>query len=211
MATQTVKGKSGKIEFDGQRYIHSRNCELDDPDAFVPNVEGDWIHPDAASADEVMRVTKNCASGAIQCERHDGSAPQAPPFVNAMRVRGNGPLAFNAPLLIAGKADGLRATPCRCGTSKRKPWCDGRHAQISFTATGEPAIAQSQPLRVRDGALSIQRSHNGPLKLTRNIEIVSGTGCTMNRVSETVLRRCGHSNNKAYCDDNHGKVGFVAE
>ncbi len=210
MATETVKGRAVTVEFEGERCIHSRNCVLDHPDVFVPNVEGDWIHPDATSADEVMRVAKNCPSGAIRCQRHDGGAEEAPPLVNTVRVRENGPLAFNAPLTIRGHADGFRATLCRCGASKRKPWCDGRHAQTGFAATGEVAVIASQPLPARDGPLVVEPQRNGPLEVTGNLEIVSGAGRTINRVTRAVLCRCGHSDNKPYCDGSHRRIGFVA-
>jgi len=211
MSVETVKGKFVTIHFDGQRCVHSRNCVLDHPDVFVPNVEGEWIHPDAASADEAMRVAKNCPSGAIRCERHDGGEQEAPPVVNTVRVRENGPLAFNAPLSIRGRMDGLRATLCRCGASKNKPWCDGSHAEVKFGATGEPPIVESKPLAARDGPLLVEPQKDGPLKVTGNLEVVSGTGHTINRLAETWLCRCGHSQNKPFCDGSHRKVGFVAD
>jgi len=211
MAVEIVKGKAVTVHFDGGRCVHSRNCVLDHPDVFVPNVEGEWIHPDAASAEEVMRLAKNCPSGAIRCERHDGGEPEAAPIVNTVRVRENGPLAFNAPLHLRGIDDGLRATLCRCGASKRKPWCDGSHAETGFAATGEPAIVASQPLPARDGALLIEPQKDGPLKVSGNLEIISGTGHTVNRVTETFLCRCGQSRNKPYCDGSHRRVGFVAD
>jgi CDGSH-type Zn-finger protein/uncharacterized Fe-S cluster protein YjdI len=211
MAVEVVKGKAVTVHFDGQRCVHSRNCVLDHPDVFVPNVEGEWIHPDAASAEEVVRLAKNCPSGAIRCERHDGGEGEAAPIVNIVRVRENGPLAFNAPLRVRGVDDGLRATLCRCGASKRKPWCDGSHAEIGFSATGEPAVVASQPLAARDGEVLIEPQKDGPLKVSGNLEIVSGTGHTVNRVRETFLCRCGQSRNKPYCDGSHRKVGFVAD
>ena len=60
------------ILFDGQRCIHSRNCVLDRPDVFVPNVEGEWIHPDRASVAEVAALARNCPSGAIRYETAAG-------------------------------------------------------------------------------------------------------------------------------------------
>ena len=174
-------------------------------------MKGEWIHPDAASAEEVMRIAKNCPSGAIRCERHDGGEPESAPIVNTVRVRENGPLAFNAPLRMRGVGDGLRATLCRCGASKRKPWCDGSHAEAGFTATGEPAIVASQPLAARDGEVHVEPQKDGPLKVSGNLEVVSGTGHTVNRVVETFLCRCGQSRNKPYCDGSHRKAGFVAD
>ncbi len=136
---------------------------------------------------------------------------EAPPLVNTLRVRENGPLAINAPLVIEGAEQGLRATLCRCGQSKKKPYCDGSHTAASFTATGEPAQQDSQALEARNGPVSIKPKLNGPLLVSGNLEVVSGTGRTINRVTKTVLCRCGHSANKPYCDGSHARVGFLSE
>jgi CDGSH-type Zn-finger protein/uncharacterized Fe-S cluster protein YjdI len=210
MGTETVRGKKVVIHFDGSRCIHSRNCVLSHPDVFVPNVEGEWIHPDAVEPDEVALIARMCPSGAIRYERVDGSAQEPAPVVNLVHIRENGPLAFNAPLRIAGKDEGLRATLCRCGLSKNKPFCDNSHTD-GFSASGEPASKASEPLAARDGPLMIEPQKNGPLKVTGNLEIVSGTGHTVDRVTETWLCRCGHSKNKPYCDGSHRKAGFAAE
>ncbi|GAB3095802.1 CDGSH iron-sulfur domain-containing protein [Lysobacter terrae] len=211
MSKETVRGQKVVIHFDGERCIHSRNCVLQHPDVFVPNVEGEWIHPDAVSPEEVAMIARSCPSGAIQYERIDGGEQEPAPVVNLVRLRENGPLAFNAPLRIAGQDEGLRATLCRCGLSKRKPFCDNSHAEGGFVASGERAPKESQPLAVRDGPLAVEPQKNGPLKVTGNLEIVSGTGHTLDRVTETWLCRCGHSKNKPYCDGSHRKVGFEAD
>jgi CDGSH-type Zn-finger protein len=44
-----------------------------------------------------------------------------------------------------------------------------------------------------------------------NLEIVSGTGRMVTRVTSTFLCRCGHSKNKPFCDGSHATVGFVAD
>jgi CDGSH-type Zn-finger protein len=38
--------------------------------------------------------------------------------------------------------------------------------------------------------------------------VVTGTGKTVNRVTEVWLCRCGHSRNKPYCDGSHKAAGF---
>ena len=87
---ETVRGKSGTILFDGQRCIHSRNCVLDRPDVFVPNVPGEWIHPDRATAGELSALARNCPSGAIRYEPVEGSPGESAPLVNTVRLRENG-------------------------------------------------------------------------------------------------------------------------
>ena len=52
MAIETVRGREFIIHFNGGRCIHSRNCVLDRPDVFVPNVKGEWIYPDKASSEK---------------------------------------------------------------------------------------------------------------------------------------------------------------
>ena len=211
--TEIVRGRDVTITFDGARCVHSRNCVLGHPEVFVPNVKGDWIYPDAAPADEVLGIGRNCPSGAIRVARNDGAATSdGLPVVNTVRVRENGPLAIEADLLIRGVAQASpRATLCRCGASKTKPFCDGSHVAAGFTATGEPAAKEFQALEMRNGPLNVEPTPNGSLKVTGNLEVVSGTGRTVNKVTKVWLCRCGQSKNKPYCDSSHKAAGFVAE
>jgi len=211
MSEEVVRGKKVVVRFDGQRCIHSRHCVLDRPDVFVPNVEGQWIHPDRASPPEVLEIAHNCPSGAIRCEAADGTALESAPRVNTVRIRENGPLAVRAPIVMEGRAQGFRLTLCRCGASAHKPYCDGSHAAAKFVASGEVAATESKPLAQRDGPLAIEPLKDGPLHVTGNLEVVTGTGKTVNLVTETWLCRCGHSKNKPYCDGSHRAAGFRSE
>jgi CDGSH-type Zn-finger protein/uncharacterized Fe-S cluster protein YjdI len=207
-----VRSKDVEVQFHGSRCIHSRNCVLDRPDVFVPNVEGEWIHPEAATAAEVAEIAHNCPSGAIQYTRLDGGGQESPPVVNLVRVRENGPYAFHAELAIEGESDvGYRRVLCRCGASKDKPFCDGSHHDVGFRATGEANHGEMATLAVRNGPLRIAPQRNGPLKVEGSLEIVSGTGTTLAKTSKTFLCRCGHSSNKPFCDGTHAKVGFVSD
>jgi CDGSH-type Zn-finger protein/uncharacterized Fe-S cluster protein YjdI len=210
---EVVKGREVTITFDGSRCVHSRNCVLGHPEVFVPNVKGEWIHPDAAPAATVLQIGVTCPSGAIRVSRNDGSATsEVPPVVNTLRLRENGPLSLEAPMLIGGQAaSSVRATLCRCGASRNKPYCDGSHAEAGFVATGEPAVKECEPLAARGGTVEVLPQPNGPLKLAGNVEVVSGTGKTINRATQLFLCRCGQSKNKPYCDGSHKAAGFVAE
>ncbi|RFO95666.1 iron-binding protein [Rhodoferax lacus] len=216
MTLEVVTGKEATIHFDAGKCIHSRTCVLSHPDVFVPNVVGAWIHPDAQPVEELIRIGQNCPSGAITVVRIAAS-PTAfadsnqPPLVNTVRVRENGPLAVEAELQIQGQPQANpRATLCRCGQSQNKPYCDGSHVAAGFVASGEPATASFEALAVRNGPLKVLPQPNGPLRLTGNLEVVSGTGRTCNKVTDTWLCRCGHSQNKPYCDGSHKAAGFVA-
>ncbi len=205
---EEVRGKRVAIQFDGRKCIHSRHCVLDRPDVFVPNVKGEWIHPDRATPDEVAALAASCPSGAITFTRLDGGPQEAPPLVNVIRVRENGPIALHADAEIAGHGHVLRATLCRCGASKRKPFCDSGHVSAAFRSTGEPEPVESQPLASRAGPLTVTPQPDGPLLIVGNLEICAGTGKTLNRTTKTALCRCGHSANKPYCDGSHARVGF---
>ncbi len=217
MATEVVAGTHATIHFDASKCIHSRTCVLSHPDVFVPNVVGAWIHPDAQPVEELIRIGQNCPSGAITVVRNPATAgayadSNGAPLVNTVRVRENGPLAFEAELQIKGSPQpNPRATLCRCGQSQNKPYCDGSHVAAAFVASGEPATATFAALAVRNGPLNLQPLPNGPLRVTGNLEVVSGTGRTCNKVNETYLCRCGHSQNKPYCDGSHKAAGFQAD
>jgi len=207
--TEHVRSDQVTIHFEGKRCIHSRHCVLGRPDVFVPNVPGEWIHPERASAEEVAALAQRCPSGAITYERHDGGKAEAPPLVNTVRVRENGPLAFNAQLRFEDGSEALRATLCRCGQSKNKPFCDTSHVAAGFSATGEPATRESTVLAARDGVLNVRPEPNGPLRVEGNIEVVSGTGRTVDRMTKVAFCRCGNSANKPFCDGSHKRVGFI--
>jgi CDGSH-type Zn-finger protein/uncharacterized Fe-S cluster protein YjdI len=208
---EEVRGKRVLLKFEGRRCIHSRQCVLGRPDVFVPNVEGEWIHPDNATPEEIAALASSCPSGAIRYERLDGGPQEAAPLVNVARVRENGPIAIHADLTIAGEEPRFRATLCRCGASKAKPFCDGSHVAAGFQATGEPETQASEALTARGGKVTITPFKNGPLGVEGNLEICTGTGRTVNRVKKTALCRCGQSAKKPYCDGTHNKVGFTTE
>jgi CDGSH-type Zn-finger protein len=63
-------------------------------------------------------------------------------------------------------------------------------------------------LPVRDGPLAVDPQPNGPLSVRGNLEIISGTGRVVARVSSATLCRCGGSATKPFCDGTHARMGF---
>jgi CDGSH-type Zn-finger protein/uncharacterized Fe-S cluster protein YjdI len=194
--------------YEGRRCIHARFCVTGAPWVFLANVKGPWIHPDAIDVERLVAIAQECPSGAIRYRRKDDRPDERAPPVNLAAIRENGPYAFRAPLVLDGAEAGFRATLCRCGASKKKPLCDGSHHEIGFAATGEPASGQTDMLAVRDGALAIDPQLDGPLRVKGNLEITSGTGRVVARVTTTYLCRCGGSANKPFCDGTHARIGF---
>ncbi len=53
-------------------------------------------------------------------------------------------------------------------------------------------------------------SNRGPLRIEGSFTIEDAAGKTFGLAGRTVigLCRCGHSDNKPFCDGTHGRVGF---
>ncbi len=205
---EIATGRDIEIQFRAERCIHSRFCVTGAPAVFLANVQGPWIHPDAMPVERLAEIAHACPSGAIRYRRLDGAPQEAVPPVNLASVREGGPYAFRGELRLAGEPIGYRATLCRCGASRHKPYCDGSHHEIGFAASGEPATGAAEMLAVRDGPLAIDPQANGPLMVRGNLEIVSGTGRVVARVTSAALCRCGGSQNKPFCDGTHARIGF---
>jgi CDGSH-type Zn-finger protein len=56
-------------------------------------------------------------------------------------------------------------------------------------------------------------SNNGPLRIEGDFEIVDPQGKAFGLAGRTSISlcRCGHSENKPFCDGTHKKVGFKSE
>ena len=206
-----IEGKSLTLLFDAKKCIHSRFCVTWAPNVFLANVQGPWIQPDAMEVERLVEIAHVCPSGAIRYRRKDGKPDEAPPPVNLIALRENGPYAVRADMQLSGQRGEFRATLCRCGASKNKPFCDGSHNEVKFSASGEPPSGKTDMLSVRDGVLSIDPETNGPLRVRGNLEITSGTGRVVARVTQARLCRCGGSGNKPFCDGTHAKIGFRSD
>jgi len=203
-----IEGRDMTLIYEGKKCIHSRFCVTGAPDVFLANVVGPWIHPDAMPVDSLVEIAHVCPSGAIRYQRKDGKPEESAPPVNLAAIREAGPYAFRGELTIAGKGGLFRATLCRCGASKNKPYCDGSHHEVNFSASGEPATGAADMLSVRNGPLSVEPQTDGPLQVRGNLEITSGTGRVVARVQQARLCRCGGSANKPFCDGTHARIGF---
>ena len=205
---ETAEGKAMTLMFEGRLCIHSRFCVTGAPTVFLANVKGPWLHPDTLDVERLAAIAQECPSGAIKYRRKDGRPDETAPPVNLAAVREAGPYALHGDLRLDGASIGYRATLCRCGASKNKPYCDSSHHEIGFAASGEPATGKADRLPVRDGVLSVDPQPDGPLKVRGNLEIISGTGRVVARTTTTMLCRCGGSATKPYCDGTHARIGF---
>jgi len=203
--------EGGTLRVDTERCIHSRRCVLTAPKVFLANVVGAWLHPETSTPEDLVAIARNCPSGAITFERKDGGPEEQVPEVNAARTWENGPYAVSADIDLEGEGSMFRATLCRCGKSKNKPFCDSSHLEAKFCATGEAETIDSPPLKSRGGKLRIAPTTNGPLQVSGNLEICKGTGHTLQRVQTARLCRCGGSKTKPFCDNTHTRIGFRSD
>jgi CDGSH-type Zn-finger protein/uncharacterized Fe-S cluster protein YjdI len=204
-----IEGKGLTLIYESKKCIHARFCVTGAPQVFLANVKGPWISPDAIRTEALVEIAHACPSGAIRYRRKDGVPDEIPPPVNLLAIRESGPYAVRADLLLDGYPAGTyRATLCRCGASKNKPFCDGSHHDLPFLATGEPPTGKADMPDVRDGPLAITPQIDGPLRVRGNLEITSGTGRVVARIEQANLCRCGASNNKPFCDSSHTRIGF---
>ena len=116
--------------------IHSRRCFQGLPAVFDPS-RRPWIRVEAAGAEMIIAQVANCPSGALSIESPAGAA--APATGARVEVLRDGPLLLHGALTLVdaeGKcSERTGATAlCRCGASANKPFCDGSHARIGFSA-----------------------------------------------------------------------------
>ncbi len=125
--------------------IHSANCLLGLPGVFDTEKKP-WITMDAATTKEIMKVVDTCPSRAltylktlkkpVSGKRKKSRKKAATTRIQILR---NGPALISGDFIIrdADKkkihVTGDVAAICRCGGSKKRPFCDGSHRELKFT------------------------------------------------------------------------------
>ena len=207
---QRYEGKEITVMFDSCRCIHAGKCVHGLPDVFRANVPGPWINPDAADADTLANLIESCPSGALRYERDHGGE-ESSPSATMVTVEADGPLTVHGDFTINGEAQSApRATLCRCGASKNKPWCDGSHTEAGFVDAGSvPAFnPDEQP---QAGSVDIKTLKDGPLYLVGPQTICDSSGNRARVCAKSALCRCGASKSKPYCDGSHAAIGFSSD
>ncbi len=148
---KVYRGEAVEVSFDLDLCIHVGECLRGHPGVFQLR-RRPWVLPDQADADTVAEVVERCPSGALLYRRLDGGAQEEHRGTTVTPMR-------NGPLLVVGeievrRADGFveklpRATLCRCGFSKNKPFCDNQHLAAGFSAPGVLFKIHTSPVRPR--------------------------------------------------------------
>lgn len=119
------EGRTVRTRFNPNTCMHVFSCK---PLKALREAE---LAGDDAAAQEIMRTVQACPSGALSFESK--GAEGVADLVREVQVDiiEGGELRIQAPHDIDAPRmegqDDVRSTLCRCGLSKNKPWCDGRH------------------------------------------------------------------------------------
>lgn len=207
------KGEDADITYSLKRCIHAEQCVRRLSSVFDSN-RRPWIDANGAPADAVLDVVRHCPSGALHVDRHDDGPIEPTPAANDVLLWEDGPIQVTGDLHIVGdrvQVEGeTRATLCRCGASKNKPFCDNSHKDFHFKAEEKPR-PDVVPLTERRGNLTVTAHARGPLQLSGPLEIRGADGSLQYAGTETWLCRCGGSGNKPFCDNTHRRNGFDAD
>ena len=132
----SYKSDSIEITYDSKLCIHAAECTKGLPEVFDIKKKP-WVNPDGAENDKIAKVIHKCPSGALQYIRNDGGRDETPAADSKIITVPNGPIYISGDIdLNFGdqKIKETRASLCRCGKSKNKPFCDNTHQEIDFYA-----------------------------------------------------------------------------
>jgi CDGSH-type Zn-finger protein/uncharacterized Fe-S cluster protein YjdI len=199
------------VTWDASRCIHAAECVHGLPEAFDPAAKP-WIRPEEADAASLADVVNRCPSGALRMQYPDGTSAMTAPPLNTCHVTRDGPNHLRGNLTLVHGDETVHDTRialCRCGQSQNKPYCDNSHRKAGFQNAGTlPAEVPAPPGTDLSSPLTIRLVPNGPVHCAGPLALRGGDGRT-SFSDQTFLCRCGHSQNKPYCDGTHRKVGFT--
>ena len=143
-----------------------------------------------------------------------------------IRLSRNGPYLVVIDDLTNSKGERLQGwngvALCRCGASRRKPFCDGSHIRIGFSderpdlapeklgddRDAVAVVTRDDPQRAGEAlAPSIRIARNGPYEV-QGCEVDTENWSESASRERFALCRCGGSRNKPFCDGAHRRIGF---
>lgn len=201
------KGKDIIVSFNVDHCTHVAECLRGLPRVF--DIEKDpWVMPDLAEPDKIAEVIMRCPTGALHFKRTDDGPEETVPEENIITVACNGPLYLRGNIEILDSKGSVllkdtRVALCRCGRSKNKPLCDGRHESTGFRDTGEIGRRISEETLLVPAILKVTVDPSGPLMLNGPMVIKNSNGQSGFRGDRAVLCSCGLSHNRPFCDGSH--------
>jgi uncharacterized Fe-S cluster protein YjdI len=124
--------------------IHSANCLISLPEVF-DNAKKPWINIENATAKEIIKTINTCPSRALLYLKNSKittakakKSKGTPRKFARIQILKDGPILVTGNFIIRDenkkkvKVETETAALCRCGASKKKPLCDGRHLLEKF-------------------------------------------------------------------------------
>lgn len=149
---KVYRGRDIEVSFDLDLCVHVGECLRGDTHVFQLE-RRPWVLPDEADAEVVAQVVERCPSGALQYRRLDGRAQESHADGTKVTPIRDGPLLVTGSITVTredGSVETLpRATLCRCGESRHKPFCDNTHLEVGFHAPGMPYKIHLSQVRFR--------------------------------------------------------------
>jgi uncharacterized Fe-S cluster protein YjdI len=126
-----------EVTWEPRRCTHVGECFIGSPEVFEPRARP-WIRPEAADPDTVAEIVMRCPTGALHFRRLDGG-PQEEDLIGEVTVEAtrHGPITIRGAHRLVDEhgqviLEDTRMSLCRCGASRRKPFCDGSHRLFGF-------------------------------------------------------------------------------
>lgn len=139
------------VHWKPSKCIHVTTCYKELIDVFNPR-KRPWINMKGASTGEIIRIVNLCPTDALTYKWNDEKKDNITDMdtkkselsitvedVAEVKVMRDGPLVIKGKFKIIG-AEGMElrqmkmASFCRCGESKKMPFCDGTHRKIGFNS-----------------------------------------------------------------------------
>ena len=126
---KTWEGRTVRTHFNPNVCMHAYYCK---PLGALREAE---LAGDDAAAAKIAKVVGLCPSGALRAESKGAVLPEGKAsawqvdIIEGGEIRLSTDCELNVERQEGQPAD--RATLCRCGKSKNKPWCDASHTQLS--------------------------------------------------------------------------------
>lgn len=122
--------------------IHSTFCWRESPEIFDPQ-KRPWVHASGISSEKIIKQIGRCPTKALTYYyngRKDESfkKPEIPATTETqIKVIPNGPLMVTGNVQITNEKGETEiryntTALCRCGGTKKTPYCDGTHVKINF-------------------------------------------------------------------------------
>ena len=139
-----------------------------------------------------------------------------PSKTNKITLRANGPLVCEGEFQVLAADGEILAEDselylCRCGLSKKLPFCDGSHKKVDFDDGPAFADERDEQLASPSGPVTITCRPNAMYVIKGEVRIQSEDGNYMTTRTKAALCRCGASGNKPFCDASHKQTNFSTD